>query len=182
MEFRSVKLVLKPLIISAQEWQYININGVKKKPKFYFSNIQWVLIIGSCLMLLKLKKGISDNIIGYIIAAFSISVSLFMSLLVSIFDKFENTKFETAGKTEEEIDRLKQKKNFFKRFISITSYLVVLSILIIFLCTLTFIFNIAEREISTNSFTINLEKIDIILTLKYSLVILYRVILNYFFT
>ena len=49
-----------------------------------------------------------------------------MSLLVSIFDKFENTDLSISGKNEEDIVRLKQKKNFFKRFISITSYLVIL--------------------------------------------------------
>lgn len=112
--------------------------------------------------------------------AFSISVSLFMSLLVSIFDKFENTSFESARKTESDIIRLKQKKNFFKRFISITSYLVVLSILVIILCSLTYIFNISARDIDIKSFTLTWSKINIGLTIKYGLILIYRIALNYF--
>lgn len=180
MQYKSVKKLLTPLIKGGQEWQYISINGAENKPKFYFSNVQWVILILSSLILLKLTKGISKDVIGYVMSAFSISVSLFMSLLVSIFDKFENTRFEIDKKTESEKIRLIQKKNFFKRFISITSYLVVLSILVIVLCSLTYIFNLSVREINIDNFTINWSEIDIILTLKNSLIILFRLSLNYF--
>ena len=126
MQFKSVKRILFPLIRGGQEWQNININGEDEKPKFYLSDVQWFLLIVSILVILRLTSGISKDLIGYIMSAFSISVSLFMSLLVSIFDKFENADLSISGKNEEDIVRLKQKKNFFKRFISITSYLVIL--------------------------------------------------------
>ena len=180
MQYKSVKNLIKPLIKGGQEWQSININGTDEKPKLYFSNIQWIILILSSLILLKLTKGISKDIIGYVMSAFSISVSLFMSLLVSIFDKFENTKFETTSITEIEIARLKQKKNFFKRFISITSYLVILSILVIVLCSLTYIFNISLRNVEITTLTIKWSEIDILLTLKNFLIISYRISLNYF--
>lgn len=180
MRYKSVERLVKPLIKDGHKWQTININGGDEKPKLYFSNIQWVILIVSSLILLKLTKGISKDIIVYVMSAFSISVSLFMSLLVSIFDKFENTKFDTTSKTEIEIARLKQKKNFFKRFISITSYLVVLSILVIVLSSLTYIFNISVRNIEPKMFTLKWSDIDIILTLKNSVIILYRIALNYF--
>ena len=179
MQFTSVKKILLPLIKGGQQWQGIDINGHEIKPKFYFSNIQWVLILMSILTLLKLKTGLSKEMIGYVISAFAISVSLFMSLLISIFDKFENTDLSTKGKTEDDLTRLVQKKNFFKRFISITSYLVVLSIFIILLCSLNYIFNLTDN-IDFHQFTLNFEKIDILLTLKNSLIICYRIILNYF--
>lgn len=180
MQYKSVKNLIKPLIKGGQDWQSININGIDEKPRFYFSNVQWAILIISSVILLKLTRGISKDIIGYVMSAFSISVSLFMSLLVSIFDKFENTKFETSEKTENDIARLKQKKNFFKRFISITSYLVVLSILVIVLCSLTYIFNISAREVKLSSFTIKWTAIDWVLTLKNSIIFLYRLTLNYF--
>lgn len=172
--------MIKPLIRGGQDWQSININGIDEKPKLYFSNVQWFILLISSFILIKLTKGISKDIIGYVMSAFSISVSLFMSLLVSIFDKFENTKFETTSKTEEDITRLKQKKNFFKRFISITSYLVVLSILVIILCSLTYIFNISVREIETRTFTLKWPEIDMLLTFKNSVILAYRIALNYF--
>jgi hypothetical protein len=180
MQYKSVRKLIKPLIRGGQDWQFISINGVEEKPKFYFSNIQWCILLISSLILLKLTKGISKDIIGYVMSAFSISVSLFMSLLVSIFDKFEKSDFETKGKIEVEITRLIQKKNFFKRFISITSYLVILSILIIVLCSLTYIFNLSVRSIDVDSFTLTLKHIDYILTIKNSFVVIYRITLNYF--
>ncbi|UMQ42978.1 hypothetical protein MKS83_04635 [Chryseobacterium sp. Y16C] len=179
MQFKSVKKILFPLIKGGQEWQNININGKDEKPKFYLSDVQWFLFIISILIIFKLTKGISKDLIGYIMSAFSISVSLFMSLLVSIFDKFENTNLSILGKNEEEIVRLKQKKNFFKRFISITSYLVVLSIFIIILCSINYIFDLSLK-IDLNQFTIEYDEIDIYLTIKFSLLIIYRILLNYF--
>ena len=180
MQFKNVKRLINPLIAGGKKWQYISINGDESKPRFYFSDIQWVIAVISCLLLFKLTKGITTIVMGYIMSAFAISVSLFMSLLVSIFDKFEKTNFEQYNKSEDEIVRLIQKKNFFKRFISITSYLVVLSILIIILCSGTMLFNLSEKDISYKSFTYIVSNIDIILTLKNIIVILYRICLNYF--
>jgi hypothetical protein len=180
MQFKSVKSLIKPLIKGGQDWQSIDINGAEYKPKFYFSNVQWVIIILSSLILVKLNKGISKDIIGYVMSAFSISVSLFMSLLVSIFDKFENTSFTTASKIETEIARMKQKKNFFKRFISITSYLVILSILVIVLCSVSLMFNISVRNVTSDNLTFSLKEINWILTFKNSAIIIYRIALNYF--
>lgn len=177
---RNVKKLLHHLIKGGQEWQYIDINGNAQKPKLYFSGIQWVLLIISSLILLKLTHGISKEVIGYVMSAFSISVSLFMSLLVSIFDKFEKTDFNTKDKIEAEIIRLKQKKNFFKRFISITSYLVVVSILVIVLCSLTYLLNISDINIHYQDLTFKWAEIDIKVTFKNSLIIIYRAILNYF--
>lgn len=180
MQYKSVKQLILPLIIGGQEWQFISINGIEKKPKLYFSNVQWFILILSSLILIKLRTGISKDIIGYVMSAFSISITLFMSLLVSIFDKFENTKFDKENKTETEIVRLKQKKNFFKRFISITSYLVILSILIIVLCSITYLFNLSATELNYETITYKWNDIDFVITFKYTLIVIYRIILNYF--
>jgi len=180
MQFKSVNRLLRPLLKGGHDWQYIDINGREVKPRFYFSSFQWLFILLACVLPLKMTKGLSNDLVGYVMAAFSISVSLFMSLLVSIFDKFENTDFRPKNPTFEEKERLKQKKNFFKKFISITSYLVVLSILIIILCSLDYLFNLASREILPGSFTLSFEKIDWVLTAKNSVLFIYRVALNYF--
>lgn len=180
MQLKNVNILMKPLIKSGQDWQNIDINGIEKKPKYYFSSVQWSILLISILINFKLQYGISKDLLGYIISAFSISVSLFMSLLVSIFDKFQNTSFEILQKTDDEISRLKQKKNFFKRFISITSYLVVLSILIIILCSFSYIFNLHLRELSISALKFQLIEIDIKLTIKCFLLLLYRTLLFYF--
>ncbi len=179
MQYKSVKSLLVPLIKSGQEWQSIDVNGQIKKPKLYLSNIQWFLLFVGAIALLKLPKGFSQDIVGYIMSAFGISVSLFMSLLVSIFDKFENTSFKIEGKGDHEIVRLKQKKNFFKRFISITSYLVILSIVIVVMCSFSYILNLPQRKLSPDNFTLSFREIDIFLTIKSSLILLYRTLFNY---
>ncbi|MDV4129853.1 hypothetical protein CMT25_06825 [Elizabethkingia anophelis] len=183
MQFKSVKRILQPLIRGGQEWQFIDLTGKEEKPRFYFSDIQWVLIIISILSLAKLPCGLSQDMIGYIMSGFSISVSLFMSLLVSIFDKFEGTDLKTKNLLEEEITRLKQKKNFFKKFISITSYLVVMSIFIILLCSLNFIFDLTMKvdyKITLTEFARSYQDFDLSRTLSTIIVVIYRVALNYF--
>jgi hypothetical protein len=180
MQLKSVKQLIGPLIRGGHAWQHITINGEEKRPLFLFSNTQWFLLLLSSLILLRLPKGISEEIIGYVMGAFSISVSLFMSLLISIFDKFENTKFEKEERTEDEIIRLKQKKNFFKRFISITSYLVILSIMVIILCSFTYLFNLSVRPVLPETLVFEFNKINWIFTFKNAALIIYRITLNYF--
>jgi len=180
MQLKNVSKLLRPLIRGGHAWQHITINGAENKPYFFFTNTQWFLLLLSCIVLFRLTKGISEEIIGYVMGAFSISVSLFMSLLISIFDKFENTRFENEEKTEDEIIHLTQKKNFFKRFISITSYLVVLSILVIVLCSFTYLFNLSVRIVLPETLISDWKQIDWVLTIKNTILVTYRVTLNYF--
>lgn len=178
MQFKSVKRILFPLIKGGIQWQFIDINGNEEKPKFFLSDIQWILLIGCIFINFKLDKGLSKDLIGYIMSAFSISVSLFISLLVSIFDKFENINFLEKNISEDDKIRLIQKKNFFKRFISITSYLIFLSILIILLCSINYLFSI-DISIDYRDFTIDIYKIDIGKTIISLIIIIYRIVLYY---
>lgn len=178
MQFKSVKRILFPLIKGGIEWQFIDINGNEKKPKFFLSDIQWILLMGCIFINFKLDKGLSKDLIGYIMSAFSISVSLFISLLVSIFDKFENINFLEKNISEDNKIRLIQKKNFFKRFISITSYLIFLSILIILLCSINYLFSI-DISIDYKDFVLDVCKIDIGKTIISIIILTYRIILYY---
>ena len=179
MQFKSIKRILYPLIKAGQDWQNISLNGQKHSPRFYFSNVQWLILIISLLSLLRLKSGLSLNLIGYIMSGFSISVSLFISLLISIFDKFESTKLDKFPHSEELTIRLTQKKRFFKKFISITSYLVVNSILIILLCSLSYIFDLSSH-LDLSNLTFKESEIDYVLTFFNILILIYRVSLSYF--
>ena len=179
MQFKSVKQLLLPLIKGGQKWQSIDINGEYIKPKYYFNNSQWGIIIICVIVQFKFTKGLSKEVIGYIISIFSISVSLFLSLLVSIFDKFENTNFSLQNITEKDAIRLIQKKNYFKRFISIISYLIVLSIFLIILCCPTYFINM-NYDILYNNFTLDIKEIHIWITIKSIIIIIYRIVLYYF--
>lgn len=179
MQFKSIKRILFPLIIAGQDWQNISLNGQKQTPKFYFSNVQWLILVISVLSLLRLKSGLSLNLIGYIMSGFSISVSLFISLLISIFDKFESTELNLIQHSEELTIRLKQKKRFFKKFISITSYLVVNSILIILLCSLSYVFDLSSN-LNFHNLSFKYIEIDFVSTFFNLLICIYRVSLIYF--
>lgn len=178
MQLKNVKRILQPLIKGGREWQFIDINGIETKPKYFLSDIQWILLVICIIINFKLTHGLSKEMIGYIMSAFAISVSLFMSLLISIFDKFENTDLTLKTKSEEETIRLIQKKNFFKRFISITSYLVILSILIIVLCSVNYVF-VLNKNIDQHNFTLDIQDIDIKATIFSSVLLIYRTLLNY---
>lgn len=180
MQYRKIKELIVPLIIGGHEYQNKDINGRDQKPKFYFSDIQWAIIFISVIVLFKLPSGLSRELVGYVIAAFSIAVSLLMSLLVSIFDKFEKIEFFTDGLDENQIVRLHQKRHFFIRFITITSYLVGMSILIIVLCSICYMFDLNDHKIETSTLTFKVVLINWELTIKNSLIILYRICLNYF--
>src|SRR5687767_9996767 len=108
MQLQSVKQLILPLIKGGHKWQHIDINGNGETPRFLLSGTQWFILLVSALILIRFQTGISKEIIGYVMAAFSISVSLFMSLLVSIFDKFEKTDFERFNKTEDDTVHLIQ--------------------------------------------------------------------------
>jgi len=178
MQFKSVKELIEPLLKGGIEWQNISINGADELPPGKkYSQTTILLFILSILFLFLIPNGLSSDLIGYVIAAFSISVSLFMSLLVSIFDKFENTQFDTHNKIKDEIDRLKQKKNFFKKFISVTSYLVILSIVILILCGAFFVIPGLDKKISVHNLTYHFHEIDFKLTFKNIGILVYRFIL-----
>jgi len=58
--------------------------------------------------------------------------------------------------------------------------LVVLSIIVIILCSLTYIFNLSVRDVKIETFTLKWEKVNVVLTLKNCFIVLYRIVLNYF--
>lgn len=180
MEFKSIKSLIVPLIRGGIKWQYISLNGKETPPKFYFSGVQVSIIVISIILTLCLHYGLTKDLIGYIISAFAISVSLFMSLLVNIFDKFDKTDFRTTDLSDDEITRLVQKKHFFKKFISITSYLVVLSILIIVLCSVNYIIPLDKFKLDISNIIFDIKKIEWVYTLKNITVVVYRICLLYF--
>ncbi len=180
MQYKSIERLIAPLVKHGQKWQHISLNGKETPSKFYFSSVQLVIIIISLGINILLQHGLSKDLMGYIISAFSISVSLFMSLLVNIFDKFEKTNFDTTNASDEDVVRLVQKKNFFKKFISITSYLVVMSILIIVLCGITYIKPTDGFAVTVDNIVFDVKDVDWIFTLKNIVVISYRSTLLYF--
>ncbi|AFL98169.1 hypothetical protein ACQ1Q1_08295 [Ornithobacterium rhinotracheale] len=148
MKYKSVKYYIGRLISDGQKWQNMNINGKEVKPICYFSKIQFILIFISISMVFFVtKNGFNKDFIGYIIASLSIFIGLFLTLVLTIFDKFQKINFEQINLSDKDKIILIQRKNFFKQFTALTSYSILLSTLCIFLLSLSLLMDILKVNI-----------------------------------
>lgn len=109
--------VLK-LITKGQEWQYKNLNGKGDRPKLYFTQLQLIALLISILFVYTKPKGLSNEMINYVLSSLSIMTALFLSLIIIIFDKFNNFNFKGEG-DDEKIHKFHM-WNFFYQFNAIT--------------------------------------------------------------
>ncbi len=75
------------LIKDGHEWQYKNLNGKEKKPKFFFSFLQIIALCVSFIFCLYKPTGLTSDATNHILTCLSIMVALFLSLIIVIFDK-----------------------------------------------------------------------------------------------
>ena len=132
MQGNSTKIYFMRLLKDGHRWQYTDIAGNGNKPKFYFTSIQWLLILVSAIGTPFLLKGFNKDFISYIMTALSIFIGLFLTLILTAFDKFHDRN-DIQRPTHEDQRYLKTRKNFFKQFTSLTAYAIVLSLFCIVL-------------------------------------------------
>ena len=164
MKLKSVKVYLFELISDAHYWQYTDINGIGKKPRLYFSSFQIIFLVLSISLSLSMDKNFNKDFVGYLMATLSIFIGMFLTIIISMFDKFQNINFPTSEKDRElmshdEENSLVQIKNFFKKFTALTFYSIIISILcILFLC-LSFINQEVRHCIFDYTFICNIEEL-----------------------
>jgi len=153
----NVKDYLLSLIGEAHKWQYTDINGQEKVPKFYFLPVQWILLFISIVVSLSvMNNGISRDFAGYAITALSIFVGLFLSLILMVFDKFNSIDFSKI-RGEKQIYAIRT-KNFFKQFTALTSYSILIALLSLLLLA---------ASLFGESMTISFSEIEIIISGKW---------------
>jgi len=123
------------LIKDGHEWQYKNLNGRGESPKSYFSFLQIIAIIIGIIFVIFEPEGLSQNATDNILGCLSIMVALFLSLILVAFDKSETIKFSQDRKDL-------HYWNFFYQFHALTSYAILLSILVIVLIIVGLVFDI----------------------------------------
>ncbi len=183
MRSKSIKSNLTGLIKDGHKWQYTDINGKGEKPTFYFSNVQFILIALSMVCFLFLD-GFSKDFIGYIITSLSLFVGLFLTLIITVFDKFQNIKFVKPNISEQEEVKLKQTKNFFQQFTALTSYSILLSIVTIFLLSLSLLTDFFNVDVFAFHLISNVDQIVTETIINFLIVFsisLYRIIIVYLF-
>jgi hypothetical protein len=167
------------LITKGQEWQYKNLNGQGKKPQLYFTSLQWVAIVITLLFVGTKPTGLSREIIDYVLSSLSIMMALFLSLIIVIFDKFNNFNFE--GIDDKEKVHKFHMWNFFYQFNAITSYAILISSIVIMLLILTLLFG-KEVDVSKYAFVSfgEIDKRAVVLFFKLSFVYIIRFVIVYF--
>lgn len=167
------------LITKGQEWQYKNLNGNGNKPKLYFTQLQWVALLISILFVYTKPKGLSSEMINYVLSSLSVMTALFLSLIIIIFDKFNSFNFN--GEDDEEKIHKFHMWNFFYQFNAITSYAILISTTVIILLVFTLMFG-KETDVSQYTFVsfklITFE--SIVIFCKLSFVYLIRLAIVYF--
>lgn len=170
--------VLK-LITKGQEWQYKNLNGKGDRPKLYFTQLQLIALLISILFVYTKPKGLSNEMINYVLSSLSIMTALFLSLIIIIFDKFNNFNFKGEG-DDEKIHKFHM-WNFFYQFNAITSYAILISTSVIILLVFTLMFG---KEIDVSQYTFVSYKLvtfeSILLFLKLLFVYSIRIVIAYF--
>lgn len=139
------------LIKDAHQWQERSLTEEiepTSKVKYYFLPLQWWFLLISLLLVIFVRSAINKDLAGYIIAALSIFIGLYISLIMLVFDKFSSTDFKTDNKSLVCRIELLKKRNFFWQFTSLTSYCILVAILLIVLLSFCF-FDGYIKELNT---------------------------------
>lgn len=177
---------LQDLLKDAYKWEYTDINdnqnsSAKKKPKFFLTRFQWLLLALSVIVVILCPDGISDDFSGYIISGMSLFVGLLFTLVVSLFDKCTNTDFSKYNrKINEDLYPLGVRlKNFFKKTIVLTLYTAVIAIVCILMLALTMMSKKMCVSIDILEIANNYQTHTFCFHLKAAILVIYRVVLFY---
>lgn len=184
----NIKQNLFDLIKDAHFYQYAGIVDTKeelkiKKPRLYFSKIQWFFILFSIFFNFILSKGFSENFAGYIISGLSLFVGLFFTFILMIFDKFQSIDF-TKYRYSQSMENYPigvRLKNYFKKITVLSLYTIILSIVLIILLSMTLLFkDFVNSPICLIDFVTNIKLHPPKLILKTFVLLSYRSLIVYF--
>jgi len=183
----SFKVNLFDLIRDAYLWEYKDIGDTeedikKKKPRMFFTKIQWFFVLLSIVSIIFTAKGFSPDFAGYIISGLSLFVGVLFSFVLTLFDKFKNIDFSEykKEKSEEKYIIGVKLKRFFKKTTILTLYSAILSIVCIILLAITLIMPKINIEISYCSLIENITNTPLYTLTKIFCITLYRGCLVYF--
>ena len=86
----------------------------------------------------KSKKRNYFRVLKFASLVIAIILTVFVSLIIMLFDKFNSTNFDTNNKTYKDKVKLLKHRNFFMQFTSLTAYSIILSLVLIVLLSICF--------------------------------------------
>lgn len=175
---------LQALLNEAHKYQYADISDTseevkQKKPKWYFTRIQWGLIAFSVLIALLMQRCFDKDFAGYVVSGLSLFAGLFFSFILMLLDKFQKIDFEPFKKDNnaELMPFGVRLKNYYKKATALSFYIIILSMVSICLLSLS-LFNI---KIGISSAPLGGSFIGVLLLLGKSLLtFLYKATTIYF--
>lgn len=178
-------LYLKKLLLNGWYWEHNDVS-----PKYI--GMKWyqlikptmpqiiITIISGFAVLQWLPTGFNNDFIGYINATLAILVGLYLTLIISIFDKFNPDEFKQKNVTTPQEDDLILKKNYYLQFTSLTTYSIVLAIFCILLLSISLLSENLHINISYNNLQESWHQKEYYSLMKDCLILLYRGIIIYF--
>lgn len=182
MEFQNFKTFIVSVVQEGNRLQKRNINGETLTSR-RFTNMQIVIIVVSAFALLIIPRGFTDNFAGFVISFLGIFIGLFTNIIIWMYDKSRSLFENYITKDEIEKVKVKQIKNYMVQFTGLTSYSILISILIIVLLLVTLATNSISVDINKYSLITDFKKLsfyNIVLFLKMSLILIYRFSIIYF--
>ena len=137
MSFREA---LKSLVSDAHLFQYAEVNSTtsnieKNKPRYYFTKIQWGILIISVMVSIATVNGFGKDFAGYVVSALSLFAGLFFSFILMLIDKFQKIDFSPYKKdvNAQLMPIGVRLKNYYKKATTLSFYIIVLALLCILL-------------------------------------------------
>lgn len=137
MSFREA---LKSLVSDAHLFQYVEVNSTtsnieKNKPRYYFTKIQWGILMISVVVSITTVDGFGKDFAGYVVSALSLFAGLFFSFILMLIDKFQKIDFSPYKKdvNAQLMPIGVRLKNYYKKATTLSFYIIVLALLCILL-------------------------------------------------
>ena len=137
MSFREA---LKSLVSDAHLFQYAEVNSTtsnieKNKPRYYFTKIQWGILMISVVVSITTVDGFGRDFAGYVVSALSLFAGLFFSFILMLIDKFQKIDFSPYKKdvNAQLMPIGVRLKNYYKEATTLSFYIIVLALLCILL-------------------------------------------------
>ena len=187
MRLKNFDRNLFDLICDAHKWEYTQINDCRsdrdrRKPKAFFTLLQWVMLVISISCSLMFKKGITPEFAGYIISGMSLFVGLLFTLAVSLFDKFNSVDFNQYKESVNiELHPFGVRmKNYFKKTIILTLYTSLIAIICIIMLSVLYLSESLQKPIDFFIFVQNPLNNGWTYLIRTVFVLIYRVTVFYF--
>lgn len=142
----SFKAALKRLVYDAHIFQYAEVNSStssieKNKPRYYFTKIQWGLLIISIVIAITTRNGFGKEFAGYVVSALSLFAGLFFSFILMLIDKFQKIDFSPYKKdaNAQLMPIGIRLKNYYKKATTLSFCIIVLALLCILLLSASLI-------------------------------------------